>query len=464
MDKRNDTAVTREFHGDSEEILAALDDVLSSSSFANSDRLKNFLDYVVRESVDGRADAIKGKTIALDVYGRSAATDGDPENVVRVDARRLRRRLSDYYAGEGSTARIRIHIDSGGYAPRFEARPDTPSESVQDAEPELGERSTTKSSRARRPIVAGLVVLLFAGAALAGAAYLFLLPDAMEQAEDTSRKSIERQALLEKSPAALQAVNMVEQARTLMFPLFDLERQKLSLGFYQQAIKLDPGYFGGYTGAAHTLGTLALLAPDGPQKTDLQTQARQMAAKAIELAPTEPWSQSAASWVKAATGEYDQAVDYSARAHALAPDNRNILEIYAAVALQNGEFELGRKLVEPVATDLPGDPRSGIQNIYASALFFLGQYRKSLEVIQTSLEAGGPISPAMVALQAAASHALGDTKLARKYVTDLTTAWPKVPIDAFLRRSLRHQEHADQVIWRLEDAGWVSPTQSAAAD
>ena len=42
------------------------------------------------------------------------------ENLVRVDARRLRTYLANYYAGPGADDPVRIHMDKGGYAPRFE--------------------------------------------------------------------------------------------------------------------------------------------------------------------------------------------------------------------------------------------------------------------------------------------------------------------------------------------------------
>ena len=92
--------------------------ILASPAFAKSERLRDFLTYIVEESLAGRGELIVGKTIAEDVYGR-APEDGS-DNIVRVDARRLRRHLSDYYASQGSNDPLRIHVDSGGYSPRFE--------------------------------------------------------------------------------------------------------------------------------------------------------------------------------------------------------------------------------------------------------------------------------------------------------------------------------------------------------
>lgn len=79
--------------------------------------MQAFLAYVVEEALAGRGDLIRAKTIVEDVYGRSPGEGRDPMAVVCVDAGRLRRRLSGYYAGSGSEAALRIHIDAGGYAP-----------------------------------------------------------------------------------------------------------------------------------------------------------------------------------------------------------------------------------------------------------------------------------------------------------------------------------------------------------
>ncbi|WP_420411229.1 tetratricopeptide repeat protein [Roseibium sp.] len=456
MAKQAPTAVTREFHGDSSEVLAALNDVLSSSSFANADRLKNFLEYVVQETLKGRAEAIKGKTIAQDVYGRSAATDGDPENVVRVDARRLRRKLADYYNSEGKTAAIRIHIDSGGYAPRFEtvdSVEDPPEETQADAATPARKHLSIPTSRL---MVVALLGAIFA--AVLGSGFLFLSKPVEKQqaASGTGDLSLERQALLEKSPATLQAFNMIEQARQLLFPIFDLERQQLALGFFKKAIQLDPGYYRGYAGAGLTMGTLALLSPGGPQKEELRASATEYAQKAVELNPTSAVSQSSASWVALANGQHEDALRLSKRAHALAPDDLNVLGIYGIIALANGDpqlaFELSKKPIEQeVALQ-----RTAIRNVYAVANYFLGDYHETLEALQIAAERGEPVSSGMLAFRVVAHHALGEMEMAHKHAKVLQENWP-VAIDKAFERILRNPEQSADIARRLRASGWSPP-------
>ena len=102
-----------------EDIEAALQQVLSSNTFAAVGRLSKFLSYVVRTTLAGRQEQIKETVIAIDVYGRDADFDPRTNPMVRVDASRLRRRIKEYYAEEGAEDDFRIELPKGTYVPRF---------------------------------------------------------------------------------------------------------------------------------------------------------------------------------------------------------------------------------------------------------------------------------------------------------------------------------------------------------
>jgi len=456
MAKLDTTIAPNELHGDSAKILSALSEVLASTTFWNADRLKSFLEYVVLETVHGRGDGIRGKTIAQDVYGRSAETDGDPENVVRVDARRLRRRLAEYYEDEGRDAKLRIHIDSGGYTPRFET--------VTDAEPLESEEASNPPTNAplAHPRHPGALPYWFAGGAVLlvavfGAIFLIYgFHTHPSEIGGSTDRLLQRQTILEKSPAALQAVNMAEQARDLIFPIFDVERQRLSLGFFKEAIRLDPDYAGGYAGAAQTTGTLALLSPAGDQKETLRAQAQTFADKAVALDPTDPWSQSAASWAAMANGNYPEAIRLSARANIMAPNDLHILEIYGTVALANGDFQLALDLSRPLIVAKEKLDRTANRNVYAVANFFLGNYAETIHALQIAAEKGEPISSGMLAFRIAAHQALGHKETAQRYAKILMDTWP-APIDAVIARIMRDPAHPEEVAFYLKQAGWSPP-------
>src|SRR5262245_63976624 len=104
-------------------VREALERILTSLGFEASARHRRLLEYLVEETLAGRADRLKGLTIAIDVFGRGAATfDRESDPVVRIEAAKLRRRLKSYYLTAGQEDPIRIDIPKGTYVPTFEER------------------------------------------------------------------------------------------------------------------------------------------------------------------------------------------------------------------------------------------------------------------------------------------------------------------------------------------------------
>ncbi len=96
--------------------LAAL---LTSGIFGRAPNLALVLNYTCARYFDGAAEQIKEYNIAVEALGRPANFDQRSDSIVRVEAHRLRKRLREYYEGEGANHAIRIEIPSGQYAPRF---------------------------------------------------------------------------------------------------------------------------------------------------------------------------------------------------------------------------------------------------------------------------------------------------------------------------------------------------------
>ena len=71
-------------------IQDALQRVLASRDFVNSERKQRFLKFVVQETLAGRAGRIKAYAIALDVFDRGPSFDPVADPVVRIEAGRLR--------------------------------------------------------------------------------------------------------------------------------------------------------------------------------------------------------------------------------------------------------------------------------------------------------------------------------------------------------------------------------------
>ena len=94
--------------------------VLASPEFADSARLSRFLKYVVDQTLEGNAAALKEYCVGVDVFDRAADYDPKTDPVVRVQARQLRFKLAAYYAAANCPEDVVISIPKGGYGVRFE--------------------------------------------------------------------------------------------------------------------------------------------------------------------------------------------------------------------------------------------------------------------------------------------------------------------------------------------------------
>src|SRR4051794_5449444 len=96
--------------------------LLKSPQFASSERLSNFLKFVSEKTLAGESDDIKEYLIATEVYRRGAQYDPKTDSIVRVEASRLRRKLGDYYQGNGQSDNILVELPKGSYVPTFTPR------------------------------------------------------------------------------------------------------------------------------------------------------------------------------------------------------------------------------------------------------------------------------------------------------------------------------------------------------
>ncbi|HVY65117.1 MAG TPA: hypothetical protein VHH11_09880 [Gammaproteobacteria bacterium] len=112
--KHHDTADLREPTAD--EIRAQLERILGSRCFQQAGRSSKFLRFVAEHGLAGQGERLKGYTIAVEVFGRPADFDAQNDPLVRVEAGRLRRRLAQYYAGEGQRDPLRAELPRGSYS------------------------------------------------------------------------------------------------------------------------------------------------------------------------------------------------------------------------------------------------------------------------------------------------------------------------------------------------------------
>jgi len=103
-------------------IRQQLDRVLASTTFQQVERLKRFIGFIVTEAAAGRGDELKEYVVGVQVFGKEPSFDPRTDPIVRVQARRLRARLTRYYHDEGQHDELIIELPKGGYAPVFKRR------------------------------------------------------------------------------------------------------------------------------------------------------------------------------------------------------------------------------------------------------------------------------------------------------------------------------------------------------
>jgi predicted ATPase len=81
--------------------------------------LSRLLDYLVEHSLEGSADQLKEYSLGVEVFDRGESFDPRIDTIVRVQARRLRRKLKEYYDAEGQVDPIVIQLPKGHYVVTF---------------------------------------------------------------------------------------------------------------------------------------------------------------------------------------------------------------------------------------------------------------------------------------------------------------------------------------------------------
>src|ERR1700691_2791964 len=93
--------------------------LLANSHFSQSRRFPSFLRYVVEKTLASQEDALKERTLGVEIFGRPADYDTASDPIVRVTAAEIRKRIAQYYQEPGHEVEIRVSLPAGSYVPQF---------------------------------------------------------------------------------------------------------------------------------------------------------------------------------------------------------------------------------------------------------------------------------------------------------------------------------------------------------
>ena len=105
-----------------EQYLAQIEKLAGSQILHGSESLCKLLRYLAKHALDHPGIPIKEYQIATEVFGRSDDFDPQLDSMVRVQAGRLRGKLSEYYSANGADDAIVVELPKGTYVLAFHHR------------------------------------------------------------------------------------------------------------------------------------------------------------------------------------------------------------------------------------------------------------------------------------------------------------------------------------------------------
>ena len=118
---------------DRELILRELDEVLASPHFCNSKRYPTLLKYIVDNTLSGKLEVLKERTLGVEVFDRPPTYDTNTDTVVRYTAGEVRKRLLLFYSERPQNSGIRISLPAGSYVAEFLLGHDASHDAQEDA-------------------------------------------------------------------------------------------------------------------------------------------------------------------------------------------------------------------------------------------------------------------------------------------------------------------------------------------
>ena len=113
-------------HDEPQAVRRQLDKILASEPFVRSARISRFLRFTVEQTLAGHGEELKEYLLGVEVFDRKESYDSRVDPIVRVEARRLRAKLRQYYETTGQADAVVIDFPTGSYVPSFRPRAEAP--------------------------------------------------------------------------------------------------------------------------------------------------------------------------------------------------------------------------------------------------------------------------------------------------------------------------------------------------
>ncbi len=133
-----------------EHLLEQINRLVASHALHGSESLCKLLRYLAKHAIDHPGTPIKEFQIATEVFGRSADFDPQLDSMVRVQAGRLRSKLTEYYGSDGLEDPLVVELPKGTYVLSFHQRnTQNPKSSTTNANGDPRKETVEKSNERR---------------------------------------------------------------------------------------------------------------------------------------------------------------------------------------------------------------------------------------------------------------------------------------------------------------------------
>lgn len=423
------------------DIRTQVDKIIASSAPKISPRLQEFLSYIVEESLAGRADHIKGLTIAQAVFSVGENFDPEVNSIVRVEAGRLRRRLAEYYLTTGSDDPIIVDIPKGSYVPRFTRNPKT----VEVSKPAQNQPRPAVPNKYFWLISSVLITVIVLGLSWRK----FVDPES----SGTDNKSVYTIPVQAPQP---EAQILYQQAFELMMPPEDGTRLAASKELFGRVIEIDSRFAGGYAGKSIALSFQVIFIKSDNPSDDLLLSLT-LAESAVDVDPEYSLGYAARALALSLKGEADLVLVNIKRLLAIQPNNPNANAIASAALIISGNPLLAIDLLSEALQLNPNNSRTPYLNLLAIAQYVTGNYAEAVESIEKNLARGGPTGPHMDVFLAAAYVQIGKDFEAQAILEKLQRTNPDYPTERWLNNFIKSGVEPRAILKQLHSLGLSTP-------
>ena len=240
--------------------------LVGSDTFKHAEISRRMLVYLGEQTLEGRADRLKEYTVGVEAFGKPPDYDPKTDSSVRVQLSNLRKKLDEYYRGEGANDPVVVEVPKGHFKLAFRKGP---------------AGGTTAGGALRRWQIA-CVVLMIAFGGIAALAVRWKFQAAEIETERRSTPAIEafwRPYLKGKRPIMISLGTPLFVATSRGFfrdPKVNDWQKALAVGLVRdlqrQFKSPDAAPVYSYTGVGEALGVFELVTLFGALKRDLSVK------------------------------------------------------------------------------------------------------------------------------------------------------------------------------------------------